>query len=293
MPTNQNNLKDSSPDKSFVVKGPSNRSRTVLTIAGSDCSAGAGLQADLKTFAAMGVYGYSVVTAITAQSYKRLDVIESVSADLIRRQLVSVLEQGPIDAVKLGMLGSESVAEIVVGFLQEINCPIVIDPVLSASVGGKLWQGGADFYREQLLPLATLLTPNIAEAAKLLSVDTVAASHEEYERQARALVALGPTSVLLKGGHSQDRRLSTDYLAISIGDEMPIQAFSAARLETPHGHGTGCTLASAIAAALAQGLDIAQAIAVAKNYLQASLMAAGYLNLVPSNGPLHHFSNFW
>lgn len=262
----------------------------VLTIAGSDCSAGAGLQADLKTCGAMGVYGMSVVTAVTAQNHTKLHAVQVMPAEIVEQQLLSIRQAYTVKAIKLGMLGSQAVAEVVVSFLRSQVCPIVVDPVLSASVGGSLFAEGKDFYRQHILPLATLVTPNIPEAALFLEQDE-AISHETCEQQARELAALGPQYVLLKGGHGADERLSTDYLACS--QEASVQAFSAARLKTPHGHGTGCTLATAIAAGLAQGLSMPQAIAAAKNYIQASLLSASRLEIAASNGPLHHFSSYW
>ena len=263
----------------------------VLTIAGSDCTAGAGLQADIKTCAAMGVYACSVVTAVTAQNPQGLQQVETLSRTMVAAQLSSVMAAYPVSVIKLGMLGNLEVAAEVAAFLRHTRLPVVIDPVLSASVGGDLCSGDAvAFYRAQLLPLATVLTPNLFEASLLLD-QPIADCHESYEAQALALLAMGSQSVLLKGGHSLDQRLCSDYLA-QVG-VAGVKAFSAARLLTPHGHGTGCTLASAIAAGLAQGLSLLQAVAAAKNYLQGSLANAGRLHLVPEHGPVHHFSTFW
>ena len=291
-----------------TIKQPS--TPIVLSIAGSDCSAGAGLQADLKTCGAMGVYGMSVVTAVTAQSHERLHTVHVMPADVVEQQLLSISQAYTIKAIKLGMLGSQVVAEVVVAFLrnqvlsgevlsrQVLNgqapnrqaCPIIVDPVLSASVGGSLFTEGKDFYLQHILPLATLVTPNIPEASRFLG-QAEALDHETCEQQARELAALGPEYVLLKGGHGSDERLSTDYLACS--QDSSVQAFSAARLKTVHGHGTGCTLATAIAAGLAQNLSMPQAIAAAKNYIQASLLSASRLGIAAQNGPLHHFSSYW
>ncbi|MDZ7924191.1 MAG: bifunctional hydroxymethylpyrimidine kinase/phosphomethylpyrimidine kinase [Marinagarivorans sp.] len=263
----------------------------VLTIAGSDCTAGAGLQADIKTCAAMGVYACSVVTAVTAQNPYGVQRIEIMPRAIIAAQLSSVMAAYPVSVIKIGMLGNVEVAEEIASFLRTSTVPVVIDPVLSASAGGILCADDAlVFYREQLLPLATVLTPNLSEASLLLG-QPIANSHEAYEAQALALLEFGSQSVLLKGGHSLDQRLCSDYLA-QMG-MAEVKAYSAARLQTPHGHGTGCTLASAIAAGLAQGLSLLQAVAAAKNYLQGSLANAARLNLVPEYGPVHHFSTFW
>ena len=264
----------------------------VLTIAGSDCTAGAGLQADLKTCAAMGAYACSVVTAVTAQNHLAVQAVEPMPVALVKAQLDAVMASYPVAVIKLGMLGSLEVALVVAQFLAASKLPVVIDPVLKASVGGSLCGGDdvIDFYRHTLAPLATVLTPNLQEAALLLNAP-LATTHSDYERQAKQLLSLGSKAVLLKGGHSQDERLCSDYLALQGTDA--VQAFASARLKTPHGHGTGCTLASAIAAGLAQGLSLKQAIAAAKNFVQASLAHAARLELVPHNGPLHHFSTFW
>jgi hydroxymethylpyrimidine/phosphomethylpyrimidine kinase len=267
----------------------------------------------------MGVYACSVVTAVTAQNASALSRVQVMPVDLVEDQLQAVLAGFDIAVIKLGMLGSIDIALCVAEMLGRTGIPAVIDPVIHASVGGRLAAGNSTdeawlkVYREQLMPHATVFTPNLDEAEKLLGNKCVG-SHEYYEAQARALVALGAHAVLLKGGHSGDPRLSTDYLAINLpssstkevgitpktmrcsiaaGGEISVQTFAATRLLTPHGHGTGCTLASAIAAGLAQGLTIPQAIATAKNYLHSSLMHAGRLGLVPANGPVHHFSSFW
>lgn len=281
-------------------KPESSHTPVVLSIAGSDSSAGAGIQADLKTCAAMGVYACTAVTAVTAQGAGRVDGVYALPASLVRDQMNAVAETFNISVVKLGMMANIDIAQVVADFLQQSGLPAVIDPVLKASAGANLCTASGNatevlsFYREVLIPQATVVTPNLQEAAQLLGISQ-ANCHEQYEQQAFALLALGPSSVLLKGGHSVDARLCSDYLAFADAKTGNIKthAFSAARLLTPHGHGTGCTLASAIAAGLAQGLSIMQAVSAAKNYLQGALAAANKLNLVPEHGPLHHFSNYW
>lgn len=270
----------------------------VVTFAGSDPFAAAGLQADLKTFAALGVYGASVVTAITAQSASRFLTSQPVAAEHVLAQWQAIEGELQPEAIKLGMLGSIDNADTILGLLKAYHGAVIVDPVCKASSGGDLntdlqvknrWQA---FYRDELMPYVTVFTPNIAEAAWLLDSPT-ADSHQTLEAQALELLALGPNAVLLKGGHSSDERLATDYLAFYDQGQPKVQAFSAARLATPHGHGTGCTLASAIAAGLAQKLSAAQAVAQAKNYVQGALLAADRLGLVANNGPLHHFSMLW
>ncbi|HEY7771728.1 MAG TPA: bifunctional hydroxymethylpyrimidine kinase/phosphomethylpyrimidine kinase [Marinagarivorans sp.] len=272
----------------------------VLTIAGSDSSAGAGLQADIKTCGAMGAFACSVVTAVTAQSPSQMAGVYALPAKLVSDQINAVARDFDIAVVKLGMLGNLAIAEVVAEFIARTGLPAVIDPVFKASVGGDLCSSPDGptavraFYRAQLAPLATVFTPNLDEAAALLDSEP-ASDHSAYEQQALALLGLGSSAVLLKGGHSLDERLCTDYLAYCDSDAgaASVRAFSAARINTPHGHGSGCTLASAIAAGLAQGLTIVQATAAAKNYVQNSLINAARLALVPSNGPLHHFASFW
>lgn len=281
-------------------KPESSHTPVVLSIAGSDSSAGAGIQADIKTCAAMGVYACTAVTAVTAQGAGRVDGVYALPASLVRDQMNAVAETFNISVVKLGMMANLDIAQVVADFLQQSGLPAVIDPVLKASAGANLCTASGNatevlsFYREVLIPQAMVVTPNLQEAAQLLGISQ-ANCHEQYEQQACALLALGPSSVLLKGGHSVDTRLCSDYLAFADAKTGNIKthAFSAARLLTPHGHGTGCTLASAIAAGLAQGLSIMQAVSAAKNYLQGALAAANKLNLVPEHGPLHHFSNYW
>lgn len=272
----------------------------VLTIAGSDSSAGAGIQADIKTCGAMGVFACTAVTAVTAQAPGLVSGIYPMPASLVLDQIEAAVSAFPVAVVKVGMLANLAIAEVVADFLQRSGLPAVIDPVFRASAGTDLCSdvNGQErivaFYREYLAPLAQVLTPNLNEAALLLNC-AVGDDHAAYEQQAKDLLLLGSSAVLLKGGHSQDDRLCTDYLANGSGvnGEVTVQPFSAARLKTQQGHGTGCTLASAIAAGLAQGLSVPQATAAAKNYLQNALMNAERLALVPANGPLHHFATFW
>ncbi len=271
----------------------------VLTIAGSDCSGGAGLQADIKTAAAFGVFAASAVTAITAQNSAQLYNVFVLPAQQVQAQLDAVRNGLSLSAVKLGMLGNSTIAEVVAEFLRELRAaqpslPIVIDPVIKASSGGNLsCEGILAVYREQLLPLASLLTPNIPEAANLLNTPE-ACSLEDMEQQARALCAAGAPAVLLKGGHfvggtSHAQQLATDILACAQG----IFPFSSPRLATTHSHGGGCSLATALAAGLAQGLQLRQAVAAAKTFMQGALTQSARLQLAPINGPLHHFYNFW
>jgi hydroxymethylpyrimidine/phosphomethylpyrimidine kinase len=273
--------------------------RLVVTIAGSDCSGGAGIQADLKTFAVFGVFGASVITAVTAQNSQRFYQANVLPIEYFRSQWQAVLEGAPIAAIKLGMLGNATMALAVADALhqyrlQHPSIPIIIDPVLTASTGGDL--SGSDtcaIYTERLIPLADLLTPNIPEAASLLN-QSVALDLAAAEKQALALKALGASAVLLKGGHllstqPHEQTLSCDLLV----DDLGVYRFTAPRLKVEHSHGSGCTLASAITAGLAQGLTLRQAIAAAKSYIAGALAQSARLQLAPSNGPIHHFYSYW
>ncbi len=270
---------------------PSSTKQTpiVLAIAGSDSSGGAGIAADLKTGAAFGVFVCTAITAITAQNAFKVTAIECVDANLLKAQIQAVCAAHPPHAIKLGMLGNEANVRVVADYIAQAGVPVVVDPVLGASSGSSLWQntGAAECYREWLFPHTTLLTPNIDEAARLLG-EPPASDYAQMEQQAMALRALGPKAVLLKGGHLTGES-ATDCLA-EADATMP---FTARRIQTPHTHGSGCTLASAIAAGLAQNLSIKQAMAAAKTYINGGLSHAERLNLVAANGPLHHFYSYW
>ncbi|MFT5450047.1 MAG: hydroxymethylpyrimidine/phosphomethylpyrimidine kinase [Gammaproteobacteria bacterium] len=260
-----------------------------LTIAGSDSSGGAGIQADLKTFSALGVYGASVLTALTAQNTREVRAILDVDPAFIRAQLETVLDDLRIDAIKIGMLSRPEVIDTVASILAErVSCPVVLDPVMVAKSGDRLLQAEAvAALREQLVPLATLITPNLPEAADLLGVDEPtdeAAMHDVLH----ALGALGSTSVLLKGGHLAGAE-SPDLL-LSTGE---VKRLVAPRHATSNTHGTGCTLSSAIAAGLAHGESISDAVRAAKHYVSAAIAAADDLGVGSGHGPVHHFYAKW
>jgi hydroxymethylpyrimidine/phosphomethylpyrimidine kinase len=254
-----------------------------LTIAGSDSSGGAGIQADLKTFCAFGVYGASVVTALTAQNTQRVGAIEAVASQFVAAQLEAVLSDLDVAAVKTGMLANAAIVAVVAGRLRGgPPHPLIVDPVMVASSGGALLAADAvAVLRDMLLPLATLLTPNRPEAALLLGTRE-AASDEEAVDQAKALLALGCGAVLLKGGHARGAE------AVDILCDGGIHRFVRPRLATHHGHGTGCTLAAAIAALVAQGVGLAQAVERAKSYVWQALAAADALAVGHGRGPLDH-----
>lgn len=258
-----------------------------LTIAGSDSGGGAGIQADLKTFSALGVYGASVLTAVTAQNTRTVAAVHAVPPQMIRAQIDAVLDDLCVCAVKIGMLGSAAAIEAVAAGLAGCRLPIVLDPVMIAKSGDRLIEDdAAAALIRHLLPLASVLTPNLPEAARLLG-RMVASEGTEAAAQGEALRALGPAWVLMKGGHA-DGDVCTDRL---IGPQ-PL-ALTAPRIATPNTHGTGCTLSAAIAAGLARGLDVPGAVTEAHAYLQAAIAAADGLGVGRGHGPVHHFHRWW
>ena len=262
----------------------------VLTIAGSDSSGGAGIQADIKTFSALGVYAASVLTAVTAQNTCEVRKIIVLDADFVGVQLETVLDDLQIDAIKIGMLGTASVVHAVAAILKRrVNCPIVLDPVMVAKSKDRLLTMDAVVaLRDELISLATVVTPNLAEAADLLNTDEPA---DEVAMSAMLprLMALGSGAVLLKGGHLNAGD-AVDLLGVQGGKQMRL---CAARVPTKNCHGTGCTLSAAIAARLALGDPLMDAVQSAKQYVSRSLEQADRLLLGAGHGPLHHFHDMW
>ncbi|MDO5369061.1 bifunctional hydroxymethylpyrimidine kinase/phosphomethylpyrimidine kinase [Paracoccus sp. (in: a-proteobacteria)] len=258
-----------------------------LTIAGSDSGGGAGIQADLKTFSALGVYGASVLTAITAQNTHAVTRVESVSPQMIRAQIEAVFDDLNVSAVKIGMLGTAAATRAVAEALEGHRVPLVLDPVMIAKSGDRLIEDDAiAALRDLLMPRATVLTPNLPEAARLLG-RTVAGDMTEAEAQGRALAALGSQWVLMKGGHAEGETC-TDLL---VGPET--RSFSAPRIRTKNSHGTGCSLSSAIAAGLALGRPVPEAVERAHRWLQGAIAAADSLRVGSGHGPVHHFHEWW
>jgi len=260
-----------------------------LTIAGSDSSGGAGIQADLKTFSALGVYGASVITALTAQNTQGVDEIMVVPPKFVLAQMRSLAGDLPVNAIKIGMLGTQGVIDAVVEGLSEFpGVPVVLDPVMVATSGDPLLDEDAvDALRTKLIPLATLITPNLKEAALLLG-EPEDRREKWMEGRAERLLGLGARAVLLKGGDS-DGDAALDILV----DESGIQRLEAPRVATKNTHGTGCTLSSAIAAALAHGVPLDKAVKDAKIYVTAAIMAADELAIGKGRGPVHHFHDWW
>jgi hydroxymethylpyrimidine/phosphomethylpyrimidine kinase len=256
-----------------------------VTIAGSDSGGGAGIQADLKTFSALGVYGASVITALTAQNTRGVAAIEPVSPQFVVAQMDAVLGDLAVGAIKTGMLANAGVVEAVAGALNggRLRCPLVVDPVMVATSGDVLLPPDAiAALRRALIPLATLLTPNLPEAARLLEQGE-ATTGTELEDQARALLALGCRAVLIKGGHG------TGGTALDLlYDGTSFLRLEKPRLDTPHTHGTGCTLSAAIAALLAQGVGLPEAVARAKTYVWEALRHGRGLGVGGGRGPVDH-----
>ncbi|MGO6833223.1 bifunctional hydroxymethylpyrimidine kinase/phosphomethylpyrimidine kinase [Rhizobium ruizarguesonis] len=263
--------------------------RNVLSIAGSDPSGGAGIQADLKAFSARGVYGMAVLTALTAQNTQGVSGVHLVPPQFVADQINAVFADVRVDAVKIGMIANAGIADAVAGALSDHrDIPIVIDPVMIAKGGAALLAPEAvDVLTRRLLPLATLLTPNLPEAAALLH-QPVATTRADMAAQAERLRALGPVAVLVKGGHL-DSDESPDVLATAAG----LHWFEARRVPTKNTHGTGCTLSSALAAELAKGASAQEAVAIAKDYLAGAVAAAGSLTVGSGHGPVQHFHALW
>ena len=260
-----------------------------LTIAGSDSSGGAGVQADLKTFSALGVYGASVITALTAQNTHGVAGVHDVPADFVARQIDSVFSDLSVGAVKIGMLSVSATIEAVAAGLERHDArAVVLDPVMVATSGDALLAPEAiDTLRRRLFPKAIVVTPNLPEAAAILGGE-IAGSEAEMIEQGRRLLELGPSAVLLKGGHAEGRE-SVDVLVEASG----VRRFASARIDTPNTHGTGCTLSSAIAAGLAKGLPLLDAIQAAKNFVTAAIAASARLRVGSGHGPVHHFHRWW
>ena len=255
----------------------------LLTIAGSDCSGGAGVQADLKTFQMLGMYGMSVITALTAQNTQGVRSVLSVDPSFIQDQLAAVFEDIGVDVVKIGMLHSSAVIETVATSLRKYQAKkIVLDPVMIAKGGSRLLESDAiSALRDLLLPISSLVTPNIPEA-EALSGEKIRSS-EDYPLAATKLLKSCPR-VLVKGGHDEGP-MALDLFMTSEGD---IRWFELPRIDTLNTHGTGCTFSSAIACQVAQGKEWSQAIWLAKQYLQGAIVGGAHWKLGGGHGPLNH-----
>jgi hydroxymethylpyrimidine/phosphomethylpyrimidine kinase len=252
-----------------------------LTIAGSDPSGGAGLQADLKTFHQFGVYGMSAVTVLTVQNTVEVSSVDPLDPEYVRKQLEAVTSDIPPQAGKTGALGTAEITEVVAVWARENTCPLVVDPVMMSKHGVPLLSEAARLSLvEKLLPQAVLVTPNLAEAAALTGRDVC--SLDEMREAARQIADLGPGAVLIKGGHLPATQDAVDLLYIDGADEL----FSSQRYATVHTHGTGCTYSAAITAELAKGAGLLEAVRAAKRYISEAIATAPGLGR--GSGPLNH-----
>jgi hydroxymethylpyrimidine/phosphomethylpyrimidine kinase len=260
-----------------------------LTIAGSDSGGGAGIQADLKTFSALGVYGASVITALTAQNTRGVTAIHDVPAAFVSAQIDAVFSDLDVGAVKIGMVSQCAVIEAIAAGLERWQQrQVVLDPVMIATSGDRLLAPDAiDVLKRVLMPRALVVTPNLPEAAALLDAP-IARTETEMRAQGERLLAFGPRAVLVKGGHAGgaeavDLLIEPTAFTRLVGD----------RIATQNTHGTGCTLSSAIAAGLAKGSSLAEAARAAKSYVTSALAAGNRIAIGSGHGPVHHFHAWW
>jgi hydroxymethylpyrimidine/phosphomethylpyrimidine kinase len=260
-----------------------------LTIAGSDSSGGAGIQADLKTFAALGVYGASAITALTAQNTQGVVAIHPVPPEFVSAQIDAVFGDLTVGAVKIGMVAELSVIEAIVASLRRWSPKhVVLDPVMVATSGDRLLNAGAvEALLRELVPVASIITPNLPEAAALLD-EAVATDAAMIEKQGKRLLTMGCPAVLIKGGHDEGSE-SVDYLIRADG----VVALPAPRVATKNTHGTGCSLSSAIAAGLAKSEPLETAVRNAKNFVTAAIANADRFAVGHGHGPVHHFHRFY
>lgn len=260
-----------------------------LTIAGSDSGGGAGIQADLKTFSALGVFGTSAITAITAQNTQDVTAVAPIANDVVAAQIKAVLDDIDVHAVKIGMLGAPDLIETVAGALEGFNGPVVLDPVMLSKSGVALLPDDAiEALVSVLVPRATVVTPNLPEAARILGETEEAVGDEAVLAQGQRILDLGAKAVVMKGGHASGATCR-DWLVTREGAVH----FDATRIETRNTHGTGCTLSSAIAAELAKGATLQGALERAHAWLHEAIKAADQIDIGHGHGPVHHFHEAW
>lgn len=254
----------------------------VLTIAGSDSSGGAGIQADLKTFAALGTYGMSCICALTAQNTKGVSMVVNTPVEMVKAQLDAIYDDIPPKAVKTGMLSTPEIVETVADFLSAHKQPLVVDPVMVATSGAVLLEKAAiETYKKKLIPLSTVITPNIPETEVLTGMKIT--SQKDMKEAAEKLMDLGPSAVLVKGGHLVEDALDILY------DGKEFHIFQGKKWDTMNTHGTGCTLSSAIAASLAKGMTLTEAVGEGKKYMNGAIERAVHDSVGHGHGPVHHF----
>ena len=256
----------------------------ILSIAGSDPSGGAGIQADIKAISANGGYAMAAITGLTAQNTQGVQAVELVSPNMVAHQIAAIRSDIRVDAVKIGMLGNAGVIEVVAEALEGLDVPLVLDPVMVAKGGDRLLEPSAvAALRALLVPRASVITPNLPEAADLLG-ETEVTDIGDMRAQGARLLALGPKAVLMKGGHL-DGGDAIDLLLTEDGETQ----LSAARVATRNTHGTGCTLSSALATQIGHGLALPEAAQRAKAYISSAIAAADTLDVGQGHGPVHHF----
>lgn len=260
-----------------------------MTIAGSDSSGGAGIQADLKTFSSLGLYGASVVTAITAQNTEGVHSQFAIPAEMVCNQIVAVMDDLTPSVVKIGMLANADIVHAVADALRGCNIPIVLDPVIVSTSGHRLLSAEAlDVVKQRLLPMATVITPNIPEM-EALTMMPIGSESEKLEA-ARYLISIGARAVLLKGGHESGAE-KRDILYLPTENGILEEHMSMPTIPTRNTHGTGCTLSSAIAAYIALGCGLSEAAHRAKEYVTNALMAGADIVLGRGHGPVNHLFN--
>lgn len=261
----------------------------VLSIAGSDSSGGAGIQADLKTFSALGVYGATAITAVTAQNTQGVISQFALSPEMVSDQIKAVIDDIEPSVVKIGMLSNSDIVKVVAECLRHYRLTVILDPVIVSSSGHRLLSIEAqELIKEHLLPLSTLVTPNIPEMAAL--TDMPLSSPEEKESAARYLLDMGAKAILVKGGH-EEGRMKTDLLFYYKDGEVELKSYTSETVSTKNIHGTGCTLSSAIAALMAKGVELNDAVAEAKRYVTQAIMAGSDVHIGYGFGPVNHFYN--
>jgi hydroxymethylpyrimidine/phosphomethylpyrimidine kinase len=267
------------------MKSKSIKIRKALTIAGSDSGAGAGIQADLKTFAALGVYGTSAITAITAQNTVGVTQVLALNPNLVGAQIDAIIDDIGADALKTGMLANKAIIDTVAKKIREHHLKnVVVDPVMVATSGDVLIQKNAvAALRNKLIPLATIVTPNIPEAEELTGMKLRTSA--DIEEAARRIIRLGAKNVIIKGGHGSGPAVDLFY------DGKKFTALNAPRIRTENTHGTGCTFSAAIAAYLAKGERLERAVALAKKYITDSIRFS--FTIGAGHSPVHHFFRFW
>lgn len=266
-----------------------NKTPICLTIAGSDSGGGAGIQADLKVMSALGVYGASVITALTAQNTKEVRSVFPASPEFVIEQIETVFDDLEIDAVKIGMLGTPELTFAVASALRSVKAKnIILDPVMIAKSGDKLLQDDAiDALKQRLIPMADIITPNIPEAMVLLGKDKEP-KIDDMQEYCNELLGLGSKSVLLKSGHMTGETLYDIYFD---GDD--IMSLTSPRIDTKNTHGTGCSMSSAIASFIARGYDMKHAVSEAKTYIAEAVASADKLTIGTGHGPINHFYKTW